>query len=131
MDTVTIVFTRGELWLLHSLIRHEIPQRKDWEAPPCSRELNEQIRLALLACEEGNLQEYPLTLTRADLDAIDYCVREDMVTPRANGKDILLKTFRALFQLQMGLPASDIREKAYKEVIKYARPSSGSRDDAG
>src|SRR4051794_4919184 len=42
-NTASEVFTVEELWLLQSVIRHEVPQLDQWDFPPASLDLNDQI----------------------------------------------------------------------------------------
>lgn len=120
MDEVPVTFTVDELWLLHYVIRHECPRMEDWESPPASPSLNKQLRLAILACETDQLREYTLQLSRRDLDVIDYNVKMDMQTPAASGRNILLKVFRATFELETGLRLADVKDKSYREVKRDA-----------
>ena len=121
----SIAFTLPELWLLHAFVRHEMPQQDLWRMPPADEELNEQIALAIEACENLGLANYPLHLTRHHLLTIDYLIRYDFKTPEgARGKDILLKTFRARRELAYGLPdeaafpdAESSAADTYREVV--------------
>lgn len=108
IETRAVTFTLPELWLLHAFVRHEMPQQEQWQMPPADEELNEQIALAIEACENVGLDSYTLLLTRQQLLVIDYVIRYDYKTPEgARGKDILLKTFRARRELALGLPLSE------------------------
>jgi len=102
--TATAVFTCEELWLLQSVIRHEIAQQEQWHYPPASLELNEQVAESLLRCEELGLEEAPLMLTMQSALVIDYCVPQSAKSPSGIpiGKNILLKSFRVRKALEEG-----------------------------
>lgn len=123
VETRAITFTLPELWLLHAFIRHEMPQQEQWKMPPADEDLNEQIALAIEACESLGLDSYTLLLTRQQLLVIDYLVRSDFKTPEgARGKDILLKTFRARREMTMGLPEAESPvADTYSEAISHKR----------
>ena len=122
-----VSFFREELWLLHDFVRHEMPDANAWRYPPCSRDLNEEIAFAIEACESCGLDEYTLSLSKADLLAIDYFIRRDHKTPEgASGKAVLMKVFRARKELadQMNVAAGPVPDRTYREVMTNA-----SRDD--
>ena len=105
---VPVRFTPDELWHLHTVIRHEVPDQEDWRYPPASIELNADIGAAILACTDDGLEEYTLLLTPQHLCAIDYHVRADQKPPAwpAYGEKILLKVFLARARLWLG-PLTD------------------------
>jgi hypothetical protein len=114
-----VTLSTAELWLLHDFIRHEMPDTNNWRYPPASSNLNEQIVFALEACESCGLGEYTLSLSKADMLAIDYFVRRDHKTPEGgSGKTILLKTFAARKEIatEISLASGDAPDKTYKEV---------------
>lgn len=116
-----VTLTRDELWLLHDFVRHELPDSRQWRYPPASEDLNEEIVLALDACETHGLDEYTLLLSRGDMLVIDFFVRRDHRTPEgASGKQLLLKIFRARSELSLELPEHEGNDLTYKEVKKDA-----------
>lgn len=124
-----MTFTLAELWLLHDLVRHEVPQRDQWKYPPADLALNDDIAAAIYACETDKLPEYTLDLERGDLLVIDYCLRRDVKTPEgANGKVMLLKTFRTRAELG-GLKVGNGIDLTYKEVKHHASGSTDDRSD--
>ena len=96
-QTASQVFTFDELWLLQSVIRHELPQLEQWDFPPASLDLNDQVAEALVLCDESGLGEAALILSRGDCLVIDYCVPQGAksASGHAIGKSVLLKSFRA------------------------------------
>jgi hypothetical protein len=96
-NTASEVFTLEELWLLQSVIRHEVPQLDQWDFPPASLDLNDQIAQALILCDEHSCGEAALVLSRGDCLVIDYCVPQGAksVSGVPIGKHVLLKSFRA------------------------------------
>jgi len=93
----SVIFSTDELWLLQSVIRHEMAQPEQWKAPPFSASLNEQVGEALVLCHDHDQGEAAVLLTMADCLAIDYCVPQSAKSPSGNpiGKQVLLKSFRA------------------------------------
>lgn len=92
---VAVSFTHDEIWLLHAFVRHDRVANNRDKYPIVSTALNEQIVLALVACEDSGIKEYNLFLSEADTLLIDWCIRDDMKSPAgAKGKEILLKIFR-------------------------------------
>lgn len=124
-ETRPVTFTLPELWLLHSFVRHEMPQQDLWRQPPADEALNEQIALAIDACETLGLNSYTLLLTQQQLLVIDYLIRYDYKTPEgARGKDILLKTFRARREMAGDLPpAASPSIDTYKDAIQRQEES--------
>lgn len=98
------VFALNELWLLHRVIRHELPGQEQMKFPYYNLDLNDQIVETILRCEELNLREAALILTRGDCLAIDAMVNVDMKDQYGKplGKDILLKVFAARRDLAGG-----------------------------
>jgi len=116
-----VTFSLPELWLLHDFVRHEIPEAKSWRYPPASEDLNEEIALAIEACETHELTDYTLLLSKGDLLVIDYFVRRDHKTPEgAAGKKVLLKVFRARKEMMSEMPAHDGDDRTYREVTRHA-----------
>ncbi|HLZ72340.1 MAG TPA: hypothetical protein VKV26_20750 [Dehalococcoidia bacterium] len=109
VDTVPMVASVAELWLLQRCIRHELPAQETWKFPPASVELNDQIAAALLFCQEQNVGEAALRLSWGDLLAIDYAVPADAkdVNGRAIGREVLLKSFAARAALRRPYPLPD------------------------
>ncbi|MGE5596052.1 MAG: hypothetical protein ACM3S1_08465 [Hyphomicrobiales bacterium] len=106
--TATAVFTCEELWLLQSVIRHEVGQQEQWRYPPASLELNDQIAESLLRCEELGLDEAALVLRMQDALVIDYCVPQSAKSPSGVpiGKNILMKSFRVRQAIEAGFDAT-------------------------
>lgn len=102
--TATAVFTLEELWLLQSVIRHEVAQQEQWHYPPASLELNDQVAESILRCEELGLEEAALVLTMQQALVIDYCVPQSAKSPSGIpiGKNILMKSFRVRKALEEG-----------------------------
>lgn len=102
--TATAVFTLEELWLLQSVIRHEVAQQEQWHYPPASLELNDQVAESILRCEEHGLEEAALVLTMQQALVIDYCVPQSAKSPSGIpiGKNILMKSFRVRKTLEEG-----------------------------
>jgi hypothetical protein len=132
MERKPVTFSRDELWLLHDFVRHELPDSRQWRYPPSSEELNEEIVLALDACETHDLSEYTLLLSKGDMLVIDFFVRRDHRTPEgASGKNLLLKLFRARSELSSGLVEHEGNDLAYREVRKDAAADYDSGTNAG
>ena len=127
---VPVTLTVAELWLLHDFCRHEVADDK-WLFPPANFDLNEEIALALDACETDNLTEYTLLLNQKQLLVIDYWVRRDHKTPEgASGKRLLLKVFRARRELAMGMATAEDGDRSYAEEVKrHAGRDSGQNAD--
>ena len=139
-DTRPVVFTTAELWMLTDVIRHDEDAicKKKW--PSVSTQLNSEIALAILACEDGGLEAYTLVLTKGDILVMDANVRRDMKTPEgASGKAILLKLFRAHYELIYGATAEGGEDLTYRQALDRknfepkevtdAEPSNSSDDD--
>ncbi|GEM_PF-3010711 len=108
-DTVPMVVSVAELWLLQRCIRHELPAQETWKFPPAGVELNDQIAAALLFCTEQNVGEAALQLSWGDLLAIDFAVPADAkdVNGRPIGRELLLKSFAARAALRRPYPLPD------------------------
>jgi hypothetical protein len=132
IERIAVTLSLPELWLLHDFIRHEVPESRAWRYPPASEDLNEEIALAIEACETHELAEYTLLLSRGDLLVIDYFVRRDHKTPEgASGKRLLLKVFRARKELATDIPEHDGDDKRYKEVTEHAATDYDAGPNAG
>jgi hypothetical protein len=107
-QTVTAVFTCEELWLLQSVIRHEVAQQEQWKFPPASLELNDMVAESLLRCEEFGIDEAALLLNMEQALVIDYCVPQSAKSPSGVpiGKNILLKSFMVRREIEQGLSAT-------------------------
>ncbi len=111
-ETVPLVVSVAELWLLQRCIRHEIQGQETWKFPPAGVELNDQIAAALLFCSEQNVGEAALQLSWGDLLAIDFAVPADAkdVNGRPVGRELLLKSFAARAALRRPYPLPDAEE---------------------
>jgi len=103
-QTATAVFTCEELWLLQSVIRHEVAQQEQWKYPPASLDLNEQVAESLLRCETLGIDEAALLLTMEQALVIDYCVPQSAKSPSGVpiGKNILMKSFAVRKEIEEG-----------------------------
>lgn len=112
-STASALFTLEELWLLQSVIRHELAQGDQWKFPPASLELNDQVADALVLCEEHKLGEAALILSRGDCLVIDYCTPQSArsVAGVPIGRNVLLKSFIARRAIEDG-PAPMAAEPA-------------------
>lgn len=129
-----VTFNLAELWLLNAAIRHGVAQENDWKFPPASAQLAVEIMEAIHTCEEHKVPEYTLLLSKGDLLVIDYNIQADMKTPEgAQGKQILLKVFRAVSELDNTLPSSEERDETYNQAVKRsgkdAKPSNNDKPD--
>jgi hypothetical protein len=124
-DTATVVFSLEELWILQSVVRHEVPQRDQWQYPPAGLELNDQIAQAILFCVENGQSDSAVILSRGDCLVIDYCVRADMKSPSGLpiGKNILLKSFAARREIAEGPTpiAAEPEQPSLAEVAERLR----------
>jgi len=127
-----VTFSVSELWVLSDLIRHEMREQDTWKFPPASRELNEQISLALVDCVDLKLSEYTLLLSIGDLLVIDYWVRHDLKSPEgARGDAILLKTFRARQALSYSgyrIEVEDSVDVSYQDAMKLHAQQENKED---
>ncbi len=115
----SVIFTADELWLLQSVIRHEMAQPEQWKAPPVSASLNDQVAEALVLCHDHDQGEAAVLLTIADCLAIDFCVPQAAKSPAglAIGKQVLLKSFRARAEI------------ANRWATSQAEPEAPSHDE--
>ena len=95
--TSSQVFTLDELWLLQSVVRHELAQQDTWKFPPASVSLNDAIAEAILFCDDNKQGEAALILSRGDCLTIDYLVPQGAKSAAGQpiGRNILLKSYRA------------------------------------
>jgi hypothetical protein len=130
-DTVAVVLSVADLWLLQRVIRHEIAGQRGWAFPPASVELNDQIADAILLCETQKQPEAALRLSRGDLLALDYTVPADAkdVAGRPIGREILLKTFAARAELRGRFPDADQPAEPCTGAEARARLKDWSEDD--
>ena len=128
-QTASQVFSSEELWLLQSVVRHEIPQIDQWKFPPASVDLNDQIAQAIVFCEENQCSEAALILSRGDCLLIDYCVPQGAksVSGVAIGKQVLMKSFRARRSIEDGdIPVADEpAQPSTSEVREHLRRQQG------
>ena len=125
-----VEFTLAELWFLHDLVRHDEEAINEDKWPVVSTELNGQVALAIVACEDGGLKSYALALDEGGLLLLDYHVRRDMKTPEgASGAEILLKTFRARRDLAYGPTAGD-GDMSYREAMDRNAKAYGPTAEA-
>ena len=138
MESAFVTFTREELWLLHTFVRHEMQGMELWHLPPADLGLNEDIAFALSSCYHLGLDSFVLELNHQQLLVIDYHIRRDYKGPPAQnqalGQDILLKTFSARNELA-GLRSLG-EDKTYKEVLNANAsaddcPNDNPNDDSG
>lgn len=101
MNSASVEFTWDELWLLQSVIRHEMQGQEMWKFPPASLDLNDQVARALIFCDESAVTSAFLELTRGDTLAIDYFVPNTAKDANGKliGKTVLLKSFQARAKL--------------------------------
>jgi hypothetical protein len=129
--TACVLFSLDELWLLQSVVRHEMAQQDQWKIPPVSAALNDQVADALVRCEEAGLGEVALVLTRADCLAIDYHVPQGAKSPSGVpiGRQLLMKSFRARRDIDEGLTltADDPAQMTAEELAEQLRRWKESR----
>lgn len=123
MNEVSVPFTLDELWFLQSVIRHDMAGAfENWEMPPVSIDLNDQIAEAILLCEDG-ADEAHLVLSRHSCLVIDYCVDASArdINGKPIGRNILLKSFRARMQIKDGdSPLYNIVEEPHRNADEVA-----------
>lgn len=128
-QTASQVFTSEELWLLQSVVRHELPQLDQWKFPPASLDLNDQIARALVFCDENDCSEAALILSRGDCLVIDYCVPQGAKSAAGVpiGKHVLMKSFLARRSIVDGeLPiAEEPAQPTTGEVREHLRHLQG------
>ncbi len=140
-DSRPVEFTLAELWMLNDVVRHDEDAicKKKW--PSVSTQLNGEIALAILACEDNGLEAYTLMLMKGDILVMDANVRRDMKTPEgAAGKAILLKLFKARYELIYGAIAEGGEDLTYRQAldrknfepkeVEDAESSNGPSDDS-
>jgi len=135
VDIRPVAFSVDELWLLQSVIRHELAAAWAGSWPPANINLNDQIAEALVMCERFGVDSAILQLSRGDLYAIDYCVPAAAkdANGRPIGRIILLKSFEAR-QPEWGGEAYDEGEEAKLEKLedwKHATADNETSDPAG
>ena len=134
IETIPVIFTKYEIWLLADFCRHEMPNIHEWKFPPVDFELNKDIALALDACETSKIKEYCFLLTEQQLLVIDYHIRREFKTTEgASGKAILLKVFRArskLAGLDDPILENDWSYKQAKEAHQNASPNTEPSNDS-
>jgi hypothetical protein len=127
--TASAIFTLEELWLLQSVIRHEMAGAEQWHHAPVSLELNDQVADALVRCEESELGEAALLLAWDDCLAIDFCVPQAAKSPAGVpiGKHVLMKSFHARRELQEGLAptAEEPASPTSRDVFERLRRENG------
>ena len=96
-ESSPVLFSLSELWLLQSVVRHEIAQQSSWQKPPANLALNEAIADAIYSCVEYGYAEVALQLTAHHLLIIDALVPQAAkdADGKPIGKPILLKSFAA------------------------------------
>ncbi len=112
--TSSQLFSADELWLLQSVIRHEIPQQETWRHPPASLDLNGKIAEALLFLADAkSISEVALVLNLGDCLAIDYCAPQSAKSAAGVplGKQILIKSYRARREIEDSFaPTADVND---------------------
>ncbi len=103
-EFASVILSLDELWLLRSVVRHEVSEQRNWQRPPANLDLNGRIARAVLRCEELHASEDMLPLTTDDCLVLDYVVPQDArdVNGRPIGKALLLKVFAARRSLEDG-----------------------------
>lgn len=105
MNTSAVaIFTRDELWLMRSVVRHEMLQQDTWKFPPADRDLSNKIAHALLFCEDGGQPDAALELCLGDTYVLDYNVPQDAkdASGKALGRAVLLKAYRVRVEIEEG-----------------------------
>lgn len=124
-----VLFTHDEIWMLHAFVRHDRAATNRDRYPIVSTSLNEQIVLALVACEDSGMKEYNLFLSEADILLIDWCIRDDMKSPTgAKGKEILLKLFRVRSEAAYG-PLGRHQGPSYEQAINLKTVDALKEED--
>lgn len=124
--TASQVFTIDELWLIQSVIRHEIPQIDQWKFPPANIDLNDQVAQALVFCDENNVSEAAVVMSRGDCLAIDYCVPQGAKSSAGApiGKQVLMKSFHARrviedSSFEMAEPPAEMTAGEVRESLRH------------
>lgn len=136
-ETVSVLFTLDELWLLQALVRHvdaHYPPEAKWLFPPYSLELNDQIASSILLCTETDAPDAPLLLSRGDCLLIDFCVQSSAkdVNGVPIGRNILLKSFAARRDLSDPLPIShgpEMTASDVKAALSFHEPEESHEYD--
>ena len=120
-ESAPVLFSLSELWLLQSVVRHEIAQQSSWQKPPANLALNEAIADAIYSCVEYGYAEVALQLTAHHLLIIDALVPQAAkdADGKLLGKPILLKSFAARRALTDG-GALDTGSAAEPEQPSFA-----------
>lgn len=136
MITSSVTFDIAELWLLQSVIRHEMAQQGEWKFPFASLDLNDRVAAAILFCDENHVSEASMQLSRGDTLCVDYNVRSDMKDAQGKqiGKLILLKSFRVRRDLndENPMPMAECDDKllpldAIDQLIASMPPAKSRR----
>lgn len=154
MNEAPVTFSLNQLWMLNGYIRHEFQQMEMWKFPPGGRDLNDQIAEAILVCSESGrneedsltIQEYTLLLSKGDLYAIDFHIRDGMKDPNGVnvGREILLLTFKARRTLSEGVQNTAVEPPIDHDAVvskmeewkaktarkKRAKPNSNPDDNS-
>ena len=117
-ETVSVLFSLDELWLLQACVRHELAQAEQWKFPPASLALNDAVAGAILFCEEQTCHEAAVLLNRHDCLVIDYNVPSTAKDPNGKpiGRAVLLKSFRARRELEDGPSLTRQADSAGQEI---------------
>ncbi len=132
--TVSMLFTLDELWLLQSVVRHEVEHLDQWHWPPASLDLNDQIAHAIDFCTTSPpATEAPLLLSKGDCLILDYTVSQSLKDVDGNllGRNILLKSFAARRQLEEGpqVSAPEVPTPSVADVKERLAAQPVSDDD--
>ncbi len=129
-QTASQVFSVEELWLIQSVVRHELPQQDEWRFPPANVDLNDQVAQALVFCDENAVTEAALILSRGDCLTLDYCVPQAAKSAAGIliGKQVLMKSFRArrTIEDQLFPLADEPAQWNAAEVREHLRQPEGS-----
>ncbi len=142
-DSISVLFTKDELWVLQGFVRHETGQPWQGAWPNFSKDLNDQIANALLFCEDESQLDAAIVLSKGDCYAIDSLVPNSLKSAAGTlvGRAILLKTFRVRSQLEGSFtstadePTVDVKEierkleewKANEEAEQAKKPARRRR----
>lgn len=96
-DRTPIIFTLQELWLLQGKVRHDTAHREQWTVPPANQELNTQVAMAILLCEENGVLDACLELSFEDCLLLDYVIPQEAKDSDGHqlGRPVLRKSFLA------------------------------------
>lgn len=121
-ESVSVEFTKSELWLLQATVRHEMAAQDTWHMPPVSRSLNQKVADALLFCEDQNQSSAGMMLTLHDCLVIDYVVPQNAkdATGTPIGQNVLFKAFRIRSTLLYGAQSSvDVTDPYEKDQFAW------------